>query len=138
MNQVISCLQCKDLLDKYLENELDAETYSLLSSHLQDCQECQYVYKLVQVIDDALCDLPSPEPSTELFNKVANYISRATGDSKWEQLTMFDITSIPQSQSQASMEDVEVINAKVSESNWVQITLQDLTNLHREFLNMNE
>ena len=138
MNQVISCLQCEDSLDKYLDNELDAETYILISSHLQDCQKCQNTYKLAQVIDEALCDLPSPEPSPKLYNQVKSYIDRTTDDSKWEQLTMFDITAIHQSQSQTSMNDDEVHKTESPESNWIQITLQDLPDLHREFVNLNQ
>ncbi len=133
MNQEMSCLQCEDSLDKYLDNELDAETYLLISSHLQDCQKCQYTYKLAQVIDEALCDLPSPEPSLKLYNQVTDYIDCTTDDSRWEQLPLFNITAIPQS----SMEDDEVIDTMSPESNWIQLTLQDISELHEELITPN-
>ena len=137
MNQEMSCLQCEDSLDKYVDNELDAETYLLISSHLQDCQKCQYAYKLARVIDEALCDLPSPEPSPKLYNQVTDYIEGTTDDSRWEQLTLFNITAIYQPQPQSSMEDDEVIDNMSKESNWIQLTLQDISERHEELITPN-
>lgn len=138
MNQEMSCLQCEDSLDKYLDNELDTETYILISSHLQNCQNCQYVYKLAQVIDEVLCDLPSPEPSAKLYNQVTDYIEGNTDDNRWEQLTLLNITIIHQPQPQLSMEDDEVIITMRPESNWIQLTLQDIPELHGELINPNQ
>lgn len=138
MNKEVVCSQCEDLLDEYIDDELDAKTHSLISNHILDCQDCQYTYKLAQIVDEVLCDLPSPEPSQKLYNQVTDYIESTTDDSKWEQLTMFDITPIHQSQSQTSTNDDEVYNTESPESNWIQITLQDLPDLHREFVNLNQ
>ena len=137
MKQEISCLQCEDSLDKYIDNELDTDTYLLISSHLQNCQKCQYAYKLAQVIDEALCDLPSPEPSPKLYNQVTDYIKGTTDESRWEQLTLFNITTIHQSQPESPMEYNEVIDTMSPESNWIQLTLQDLPELHEELINPN-
>ena len=137
MKQEMSCLQCEDSLDKYLDNELDTDTYLLISSHLQDCQECQYAYKLAQVIDEALCDLPSPEPSPKLYNQVTDYIEGTTDESRWEQLTLFNITPIHQPQPQSSMEYNEVIDTMSPESNWIQLTLQDVSERHEELITPN-
>ncbi|RKU28368.1 hypothetical protein C6497_09105 [Candidatus Poribacteria bacterium] len=129
MNQEITCLQCEDLLDKYLDNELDTETYILISSHLQNCQKCQYAYKLAQVVNQALCDLPSPEPSAKLYNQVIDYIEVNTDESRWEQLIMFNLTTNHQSKSKLSVESDEIIDTNFTESNWIQLTLQDIPNL---------
>ena len=133
----MSCLQCEDSLDKYIDNELDTDTYLLISSHLQDCKECQYAYKLAQVIDEALCDLPSPEPSPKLYNQVTDYIKGTADESRWEQLTLFNITTIPQSQPESPIEYNEVIDTMSPELNWIQLTLQDLPELHEELINPN-
>ena len=126
----MSCLQCEDSLDKYLDNELDTDTYLLISSHLQDCQKCQYAYKLAQVIDEALCDLPSPEPSPKLYNQVTNYFDATTDDNRWEQLPLFNLTAIHQS----PMEYNEVIDTMSQESNWIQLTLPDISERPEELI----
>lgn len=138
MNQEISCLQCEDSLDKYIDDELDTETYLLISSHLQNCQKCQYAYKLAQVIDEALCDLPSPEPSPKLYNQVTAYIDGTTDDSRWEQLTLFNIKTTHHSQSESQTEYDEVIDSNFTESEWIQLTLQDIHELHEELNNPNQ
>lgn len=135
MNKEISCLQCEDSLDKYLDNELDSETYMLISSHLQNCQKCQYAYQLAQVIDEALCDLPSPEPSPKLYNQVTAYIDGTTDDIRWEQLTLFNIKTTHHSQSESQTEYDEVIDSNFTESEWIQLTLQDIPELHEELNN---
>ena len=133
----MSCLQCEDSLDKYLDNELDTDTYLLISSHIQNCQKCQYAYKLAQVIDEALCDLPSPKPSPKLYNQVTEYIKGTPDDSRWEQLTLFNITIIHQSQPESPMEYNEVIDTMSPESNWIQLTLPDISERHEELITPN-
>ncbi len=133
----MSCLQCENSLDKYLDNELDTDTYLLISNHLQNCQKCQYAYKLAQVIDEALSDLPSPEPSAKLYNQVTDYIEDNTDDNRWEQLTLFNITTIHQSQPQSPMEYNEAIDTMSPESNWIQLTLPDISERHEELITPN-
>ena len=126
MKQEMSCLQCEESLDIYLDNELDTETYILISSHLQNCQKCQYAYKLAEAIDEALYDLPTPEPSHKIYNKVAAYVSGRTDDSRWEQLSIFNLSTKHQAKPELPLESNEVIDTKFTESNWIQLTLQDI------------
>ena len=74
LHQDSSCMEVQDTLEAYLADELDAKTHATIAAHIASCQRCQDEVDLAQTIDEALHELPRPEPPPEIFDAVAAYV----------------------------------------------------------------
>ena len=72
--QDLSCMEVQDTLEAYLANDLDADTYAIVEAHIASCPRCQDEVHFAQAIDEALHELPRPEPPPEIFDAVAAYV----------------------------------------------------------------
>ncbi len=69
-----SCMEIQDNLEAYLADELDADIHATVKAHIAFCSACQNEVRFAQAIDEALHDLPMPEPPPEIFNAVSAYV----------------------------------------------------------------
>ena len=74
LHQDPSCMEVQDTLEAYLADELDADTHAIVEAHIASCPRCQDEIYFVEAIDEALHELPKPEPPPEIFNAVAAYV----------------------------------------------------------------
>ena len=79
MNQFTSrhdptCTEVQDILEAYLDDELDSDTHVLVAAHVASCSMCQDEIRFVQAIGGALHALPKPEPPPKIFNAVEDYV----------------------------------------------------------------
>ena len=83
-----TCSEVQDTLEAYLDNELDADTYACVASHVESCSTCQDEVRFVQAISGALHELPKPEPPPEIFDAVAAYVHAhpAAGQRWWHRI----------------------------------------------------
>ena len=88
LRQDPSCMEVQDTLEAYLADELDADTHAIVETHIASCPRCQDEIRFVEAIDEALHELPKPEPPPEIFNAVTAYV-RAHPDKRerwWHRL----------------------------------------------------
>lgn len=69
-----SCEEVQDTLEAYLADELDANTHARIATHIASCPRCQDEVDFAQTINEALLELPRPEPPPAIFNAVAAYV----------------------------------------------------------------
>ena len=74
------CQVVQDILETYLADELDTATHARTAAHVASCPRCQHEVRLAEAINEALKELPRPEPPSKIFNTVAAYV-RAHPDS---------------------------------------------------------
>ena len=74
LRQDSSCMEFQDTLEAYLADELEADTHAIVEAHIASCPRCQDEIHFVEAIDEALHELPKPEPPPEIFNAVAAYV----------------------------------------------------------------
>lgn len=74
LRQDLSCAEIQNTLDVYLADELEADMHARMAAHIASCPRCQDEVDLAQTIDEALHELPRPEPPPEIFDAVAAYV----------------------------------------------------------------
>lgn len=73
-HQDLTCTEVQDTLEAYLDDELDANTYASVASHIGSCVACQDEVRFAQAVSGALHELPKPEPPPEIFDAVAAHV----------------------------------------------------------------
>ena len=74
LRQDSSCMEIQDTLEAYLADELDTDTQATVAAHIATCPRCQDEVHFSQAINEALHELPRPEPPPEIFNAVEAYV----------------------------------------------------------------
>ena len=77
---------CKDfqtLLEEFIAGELDSQTESDITLHLDTCDRCQHELHLAQTIDKVLDDLPKPTSPPEILREVATYVHENPESGSW-------------------------------------------------------
>ena len=74
LRQDSSCMEFQETLEAYLADDLDADTHAIVEAHIASCPRCQDEVHFAQAIDEALHELPRPEPPPEIFDAVAAYV----------------------------------------------------------------
>ena len=72
--QDTSCEEVQDTLEAYLAKDLDAKMHARIAAHVSSCPRCQDEVDFAQTINEALQELPRPEPPPEIFDAVAAYV----------------------------------------------------------------
>ena len=73
-HQDLTCTEVQDILEAYLDDELDADTYASVASHIGSCVTCQDEVRFAQAVSGALHELPKPDPPSEIFDAVAAHV----------------------------------------------------------------
>lgn len=120
----ISCVECQDLIEDYLILILDTDTRLLMATHLETCQQCKNEFGLAHIIDSALTELPAPEPSSDIFKKVAAHVRGHSDNKEWVQLTLFDDSPIPLPKPDSFSEATANVDTNPFDCKWRQLTLQ--------------
>ena len=72
--QTIRCEYVHSVLEEYLAGELNADAQAAIETHLATCQDCQNELDFALEVDEALQELPRPQPPAEVFDQVAAYV----------------------------------------------------------------
>jgi hypothetical protein len=72
------CDQVQERLSEYMENLLDAESYTSVHDHLSSCPHCQAEAQALAQTRQAMADLPSVEPPPGFSGKVMARIREET------------------------------------------------------------
>ena len=84
LHQDSSCMEAQDNLEAYLADELDTDLHAKIATHVASCSMCQDEVRFAQAIDEALYELPKPEPPPEIFNAVEAYVrAHPNKEPKW-------------------------------------------------------
>lgn len=88
LRQDSSCTETQDNLEAYLADELDADMHTTIAAHIASCVRCQDEIHFIQTINEALHELPRPEPPPEIFNAVEAYVRAHpdTGERWWHRI----------------------------------------------------
>ena len=79
-----SCTEVRDILEVYLADEFDADTHATIARHIAVCPRCQDEVRFAEIVNEALQELPRPEPSPKIFNEVSAYVrAHPDTDQKW-------------------------------------------------------
>ena len=81
IHQDSPCTAVQDILEAYLADELDTATHARTAAHVASCPRCQDEVRFAEAINEALKELPRPEPPPKIFNTVAAHV-RAHPDNK--------------------------------------------------------
>ena len=73
-HQDLTCTEVQDILEVYLDDELDADTYASVASHIGSCVACQDEVRFARAVSGALHELPKPDPPFEIFDAVAAHV----------------------------------------------------------------
>ncbi len=73
-HQNLTCTEVQDILEAYLDDALDTDTYAQVASHVGSCVTCQDEVRFAEAIRGALRELPKPELSPEIFDAVAAHV----------------------------------------------------------------
>ena len=73
-HQGLTCLEVQDILEVYLADEFDADTHATIAAHVASCPRCQDEVRFVEIVSEALQELPRPEPPPKIFNEVSAYV----------------------------------------------------------------
>lgn len=74
IRQYPSCTEIRDSLEAYLAGEFDADTDATIARHIASCSRCQDEVRFAEVVNEALQELPRPEPPPKIFNEVSAYV----------------------------------------------------------------
>ena len=72
--QAIHCEYVHSVLEEYLTGELNADAQAAIETHVATCQDCQNELDFALEVDEALQELPRPQPPAEVFDQVAAYV----------------------------------------------------------------
>ena len=72
--QTTRCEYVHSVLEEYLAGELNADAQAAIETHVATCQDCQNELDFALEVDEALQELPKPQPPAEVFNQVAAYV----------------------------------------------------------------
>lgn len=88
LRQTSLCQEVQSNLEEYLADELDRKTHATVTAHVTFCKKCQDEIRLIRAINEALGELPKPEPPPQVFNTIAAYVRRDVKrrQSWWSQL----------------------------------------------------
>lgn len=76
----MNCQDCRDFLDAYLDNELDAASAIRVQQHLHECRECQEALRSRQALQTLLRrEELRFEPPPELRNRVTRVLASPGG-----------------------------------------------------------
>lgn len=76
------CKKVQDRLELYLAGELDLSTHATIKAHIAVCPTCRDEVHLVETIDEALQELPRPEPPSHIFDNVSAYVLASADDNR--------------------------------------------------------
>ncbi len=72
--QTIRCEYVHSVLEEYLAGELNADAQAAIETHVATCPDCQNELDFALEVDEALQELPRPQPPAEVFDQVAAYV----------------------------------------------------------------
>jgi anti-sigma factor RsiW len=76
----VNCEEITDLMDGYLDSELDPITSQRIEQHLRDCRKCEQAYEAHTVLAHAVSQrAPYYKASTELRQRVQSSLREASG-----------------------------------------------------------
>ena len=84
----MNCLEVRDQLGEYLDQELPADLRAAVQGHLEQCATCRVNLEAMKATAGAIASLPEPELPGELWNRIegklaANPIARSIRPWGW-------------------------------------------------------
>ena len=72
----MNCIQAQAQLDEYLDRSLSAVQQDVLQQHLDDCSACRQEFERARNIQQALFDLPVPDPGSGFSWRVFAFLHK--------------------------------------------------------------
>jgi hypothetical protein len=99
----MNCQEVMELMQRQLDQDLDAQEEVLLASHLEHCLDCAKMFERLQLLSNELTNLPKVIPSYSLVDAILpmlNEIDSQLADSGHD---IYSSTSIPAAQQPRSI-----------------------------------
>jgi mycothiol system anti-sigma-R factor len=75
----MNCEEITDLMDAYLDGELDPITSQKVARHLQECSKCEQAYEVHTAVAHAISQAPYHKAPTELRKRIQSSLRDAIG-----------------------------------------------------------
>ncbi len=78
----MNCQEVTDLMQRYLDQDLNEQEHSILMGHLSGCSNCSILFEKLKQLSDGLTQLPKVEPPFSLVDQIMPQLDQLDKESK--------------------------------------------------------